>query len=103
MQYELCATYDMNQVDNDTVYAGAASKWPRTGGFMSRADQCLDWITEKLDRKFVERCVNDDPVRKKELSTLKRTVLVLVCLGLGITAISIKFAIEAQLLTIALG
>jgi len=106
MQFELCAMYDLKKVEEIGVYAGATSKWPRRGDFVARFDTCLDWITEKLDRKFVsamEKSVSDDPTRKQELNMLKRTILFLVSLGLGITAISIKFALEAQLIYLGLG
>ena len=106
MHYELCATKDIDKMDERLFYSGAASPWPRSGGISVRVNESLDWITEKLDRCFassLERSVNDDPVRKKELNVLKRTVLILVCLGLGITALSIKFAIEAQIAYFALG
>ena len=106
MQYEFCATYDAKEMDSVATYAGAASRWPRSGNLSVLLDSGLDWITEKLDRKFVsamEKSVSDDPVRKKELNMLKRTILVLVSLGLGVTAVSIKFALETQLIYLGLG
>jgi len=69
-------------------------------------DMVLDWITERLDRKFVsamERCVHEPPDRKKEMRLLKRTVLVLVCLGLLISVVSIKLSVEAQMAYAILG
>jgi hypothetical protein len=69
-------------------------------------DMALDWITETLDRKFVsamERCVHEAPDRKKEMRLLKRTVLVLVCLGLLISVVSIKLSVEAQMAYAILG
>lgn len=71
-------------------------------------DMVLDLVTEKLDRKFVgavERCHKEDPDRKREITLLKRTVLVLMCLGLGIAAISImiKFAADGQRIYAMLG
>lgn len=68
----------------------------------------LDLVTEKLDRKFVgamERCQKEDPDRKREMTLLKRTVLVLMCMGLGITAMSIviKFAADGERIYAMLG
>jgi len=94
MPYELCTTYDENQGKER-----ALNTWPRFSRLLTDVDMALDWITERLDRKFVsamERCVNEDPNRHREMKLLKRTVLVLLCVGLGITVVSIKFAVEAQ-------
>jgi hypothetical protein len=69
-------------------------------------DTALDWITERLDRKFVsamERCVHDSPDTNREMKLLKRTVLALLCLGLAISAVSIKFSVEAQMAYAILG
>jgi len=42
----------------------------------------------------MERCFNEDLDKRKEMKLLKRTVLILVCLGLSMTVLSIKFAID---------
>jgi hypothetical protein len=107
MHYELCATCNLKRSDR-AIGGGFAAPtiWRHLGGLVHRADNSLDWITERLDRKFVsamERCANDDPNTRRELNLLKRTVLVLVCLGLGVTAVSIKFAVESQLALFVLG
>lgn len=101
MAYELCTTisHDVNQRMADEM-GSDFGKWARLANFVAGVDMALEWLTEKLDRKFVtamERCRKEDPDRKKEMNLLKRTVLVLMCVGLGITAVSIKFAADAQL------
>jgi hypothetical protein len=81
-------------------------KWARLASFVAGVDVALEWLTEKLDRKFVtamERCRREDPDRKREITLLKRTILVLVCVGLGITAVSIKVAADTQILYGLLG
>jgi hypothetical protein len=92
--------------DEHPVYAGAASPWPPTNGWMTRIDDGLEWITERLDRKFVsamEKSVTENPDKNQDLNVLKRTVLALVCLGLVLTAISIKFAIDSQMVYFLMG
>jgi len=106
MAYELCTTisHDVNQPMDEM---GANSeKWARLGSFVAGVDMALEWLTEKLDRKFVtamERCRREDPDRKREMNLLKKTVLVLMCVGLGITAVSIKVAADTQILYGLLG
>ncbi len=104
MPYELCVTYDGNQ--GADKLKGAADKWPHLANFLTGVDMAFDWITESLDRKFVsamERCINEDPDKKREMKLLKRTVLVLMCVALGILAICIKFSVEPQMVHALLG
>ena len=106
MAYELCTTisHDVNQqMDEMGTDFG---KWARLANFVAGVDMALEWLTEKLDRKFVmamERCRQEDPGRKREITLLKRTILVLICVGLGITAVSIKVAADTQILYGLLG
>lgn len=98
MPYELCVTYNGNQEPHRLE--GAMEKWPRLRKFLTGIDTALDWVTERLDREFVsamERCIKEDPDKRRELELLKRTVLVLMCVGLGILAVSIKFSVEAKM------
>jgi hypothetical protein len=81
-------------------------KWARLANFVAGMDMALEWLTEKLDRKFVtamERCRREDPDRNREINLLKKTVLVLLCVGLGVTAVSIKVAADTQILYGLLG
>jgi len=106
MHYQFCATCNPKSAEQAIGDTFAAPIRLHLGGLVRRVDNGLDWITERLDRKFVsamERCANDDPDCRRELNLLKRTVLVLVCLGLCITAVSIKFAVESQLAFFVLG
>jgi hypothetical protein len=73
---------------------------------MNRVDIGLDWITERLDRKFIsamERCLHDAPAQRKEMKLLKRTILVLVCLALAISVVIIKLSVEGQMAYAILG
>lgn len=106
MAYELCTaiSHDVDQPmdEMDTDFG----KWARLANCVAGVDMALEWITEKLDRKFVtamERCRREDPDRKREMNLLKKTVLVLMCVGLGITAVSIKVAADTQILYGLLG
>jgi len=104
MSGELCTAYDVSQGRNGI--SSILSPGPRLAKFVMGVDMVLDWITERLDRKFVsamERCVHEPPDRKKEMRLLKRTVLVLVCLGLLISVVSIKLSVEAQMAYAILG
>jgi hypothetical protein len=106
MAYELCTTisHDVNQRVHEM--GTDFGKWARLGSFIAGLDMTLAWLTEKLDRKFVtamERCCKEDPDRKREMRLLKRTVLVLICVGLGITAVSIKVAADTQMIYGLLG
>ncbi len=95
MSYELCTTYEAHQRRQTT--RRYFDIWSATLNFMAGVDLALDCITGRLDRKFVsamERCFNEDPDKRKEMKLLKRTVLILVCLGLSMTVLSIKFAID---------
>jgi hypothetical protein len=106
MAYELCTaiSHDVNQqMDEMGTDFG---KWARLGNFVAGMDMALEWLTEKLDRKFVtamERCRREDPDRKREMNLLKKTVLVLMCVGLGITAVSIKVAANTHIMYGLLG
>jgi hypothetical protein len=103
MSHELCTTYDVSQ-GKSGVQKDLA--WPRLAKFVTSVDSALDWTTERLDRKFVsamERSLDDNPDKKKEMKLLKRTVLVLLCLGLAASAVWIKFSVEAQIVYAALG
>ena len=106
MAYELCTaiSHDVNQqMDEMGTDFG---KRARLANFVAGVDMALEWLTEKLDRKFVtamERCRQEDPDRKREMNLLKKTVLVLMCVGLGITAVSIKVAADTQILYGLLG
>lgn len=107
MAYELCTTisHDVNQ-QMDNEIGSDFGKWARLANFVAGVDMALEWLTEKLDRKFVtamERCRKEDPDRKREMRLLKRTVLVLICVGLGITAVSIKVAADTQMMYGLLG
>lgn len=104
MSRELCTAYDVSQGTNGI--SSILSPGPRFAKFVIGVDMALDWITERLDRKFVsamERCVHEPPDRRKEMRLLKRTVLVLVCLGLLISVVSIKLSVEAQMAYAILG
>jgi len=104
MPYELCITYDGNQ--GADKLEGAVDKWPHLASFLTGVDMAFDWATESLDRKFVsamERCINEDPDKKREMKLLKRTVLVLMCVALGILAVCIKFSVEPQMVHAMLG
>jgi hypothetical protein len=104
MSHELCTAYDVSQGKNGI--ANVINPGPRLAKFVNGVDMALDWITESLDRKFVsamERCVHEPPDKKREMKLLKRTVLVLVCIGLAITVVSIKFSVEAQMAYAILG
>jgi hypothetical protein len=106
MAYELCTTisHDVNQGTDEI--GTDFGKWAWLANFVAGVDMTLEWLTEKLDRKFVtamERCRQEDPGRKREITLLKRTVLVLICVGLGITAVSIKVAADTQIMYGLLG
>lgn len=106
MAYELCTTisHDVNQRTDEI--GTNFGKWARLVNFVAGVDITLEWVTEKLDRKFVaamERCREEDPDRKREITLLKRTILVLICVGLGITAVSIKVAADTQVMYGLLG
>ena len=104
MAHELCTAYDVSQGRHGI--SNVVNPGPRLAKFVIGVDMALDWITERLDRKFVsamERCVHEPPDRKKEMRLLKRTVLVLVCIGLVISVVSIKFSVEAQMAYAILG
>ena len=106
MAYELCTTisHDVNQRTDEI--GTDFGKWARLANFVAGVDMTLEWLTEKLDRKFVtamERCRQEDPDRKREITLLKRTILVLICVGLGITAVSIKVAADTQIMYGLLG
>ncbi len=95
MSYELCTTYFAHH--RRQTIKRYLDIWSAIVNFIVGIDLALDWITGRLDRKFVsamERSFNEDPNKRKEMKLLKRTVLILMCLGLSMTAISIKFAIE---------
>ena len=97
MLYELCTTYDVHQ--RRQTRRRYFDIWSAIVNFMAGVDLALDGITGRLDRKFVlamERSFNEDPDKRKEMKLLKRTALILVCLGLSMTAVSIKFAIENE-------
>ena len=104
MTHELCTAYDVSQGRNGI--STVVNPGPRLAKFVIGVDMALDWITERLDRKFVsamERCVHEPPDRRKEIRLLKRTVLVLVCIGLIISVVSIKLSVEAQMAYAILG
>lgn len=103
MPHELCVTYDGNQGADKLK---GVDKWPHLASFLTGVDMAFDWVTESLDRKFVsamERCINEDPDKKREMKLLKRTVLVLMCVALGILAVCIKFSVEPQVVRALLG
>jgi len=106
MAYELCTAIS-HDVDQQMDEMGTDfGKWARLASFVAVVDMALEWLTERLDRKFVtamERCRREDPDRKREINLLKKTVLVLMCVGLGITAVSIKVAADTQILYGLLG
>ena len=104
MPCELCTTYNGNHGVNKLE--SAIGKWPRLANFVTGIDMALEWVTERLDREFVtamERCMNEDPDKKREMKLLKRTVLVLICVGLGISVVCIKLSMEAQMAYAMLG
>ena len=104
MSHELCTTYDVSK--GKSGIQKDVDAWPRLAKFVTSVDSALDWTTERLDRKFVsamERSLDDNPDKKKEMKLLKRTVLVLLCLGLAASAVWIKFSVEAQIVYAALG
>ena len=78
--------------------------WP--GKLLLTADEALGSITASLDRKFhaaMERCFQEDPERSSDIRLLKRTVLVVVSLGIGISALSLGLAVESQVVHGILG
>jgi len=97
MPQPLCTTYDSGgQRHNED----ASTLWAWMGIFWAWIDTGLDWITERLDRKFVsamERCIDETPDKTREMTLLKRTVFILVCIGLAATAVYIKLSAEAQI------
>ena len=104
MPHELCTAHG----GSHGKYRVASIIAPRLclSRFVTGVDAALDWMTERLDRKFVsamERCVHENPDTSREMKLLKRTVLVLLCLGLAISAVTIKFSVEAQMAYAILG
>ena len=97
MSYELCTTYDAHRKEEEVkrgldIPAGISN-------LATTVDASLEWITEKLDRKFVsamESSFREDPKRKHEMKLCQRAVLVLLCAALGATAVSIKLAVESS-------
>lgn len=101
---ELCTTYDSGHSENKIK--NVQDLWRRLGRVAILTDTALDWVTERLDRKFLsamERSTYETPDRKREMKLLKRTVLILVCLGLAVTVITIKLSAEAQIVYAVLG
>ncbi len=77
---------DVTQGDEDRAF----EEHHRIAGFLAGVDMALDWVTEKLDRKFVtamQRCHNESPDRKREINLLKRIVLVLICVALAVSTL----------------
>ena len=104
MGRELCTAYDTSQ--GRSGISSFLSLGPQLAKLVMAVDVGLDWITERLDRKFVsamERCIHEPPDGKMEIRVLKRTVLVLVCLGLLISVVCIKFSVETQMAYAILG
>lgn len=97
MSYELCTTYDAHRSKGDRkrtfdVSAGMTS-------MAASLDKALEWMTEKLDRKFVsamESAFTEDLKRKQEMKLFERAVLIILCGALGATVISIKLAVESS-------
>jgi hypothetical protein len=104
MPHELCTAYDGSHGKYHVASTLAPRLW--LARLVTGVDTVLDGMTERLDRKFVsamERCVYENPDTKREMKLLKRTVLALLCLGLAISAVSIKFSVEAQMAYAILG
>jgi hypothetical protein len=83
-----------------------SDKWSRLAILLTVVDSALEWVTERLDRKFVtamERCHMENQDKKREMKLLKRTILILMCVGLGISALSMKLAPEVQMVISLLG
>lgn len=99
MSYELCTTYGAHQ--RRQTIKRYSDIWLIIVNLLASINLALDWITGRLDRKFVsamERNFSEDPDKRKEMKLLKRTVLIVMCLGISITAISIKLAIESDVI-----
>jgi hypothetical protein len=104
MARDLCTTINC-EVDQANDIEIACNR-PAPGSLLAGVDMALEWVTEKLDRKFVtamERCHEKDLNQKREMNLLKRIVLVLLCVGLGLAALSMRFAPEAQVVIVLLG
>jgi hypothetical protein len=95
MSYEICTTYDAHREKHN------AKKDISTGlsNLVTSVDGSLEWITERLDRKFVsamESSFAEDPEKKQEMKLFQRAVLIVLCAALGAAAVSIKFAVESS-------
>ena len=97
MSYELCTTYDPHREKETAkryfdISAGLTS-------LVTAVDASLEWVTEKLDRKFVsamETAFTEDQEKKQEMELFQRAVLILLCAGLGGAAIWMKVAVESS-------
>lgn len=97
MPQPLCTTYDS---DGQRHIEETSTLLAWMNGFWAWVDIGLDWATERLDRKFVsamERCIDETPDKTREMRLLKRTVFIIVCIGLVATAAYIKFSTETQI------
>lgn len=97
MSYELCTTYDAHRRKRTAkryleITTGVSS-------LVTAVDTSLEWVTEKLDRKFVsamETAFSEDQEKKQEMELFQRAVLILLCVGLGGAAIWMKVAVESS-------
>jgi hypothetical protein len=97
MSYELCTTYDAHRRKENAKRFSDLST--RARAIVTSVDIALEGITEKLDRKFVsamEHAFSEDQEKQQEMRLLSRTVLIILCAALGVTAISIKLAVESS-------
>ena len=97
MSFELCTTYDAHRkkrnakrgLDIPAIFLS----------ILNILDVSLEWITERLDRKFVsamESSFSEDREKRQEMKLFQRTVLIVLCTALGVIAVSIKFAVESS-------
>lgn len=97
MSHELCTTYDAHRRKE------TAKRYLDISGGLSSlvaaVDSSLEWVTEKLDRKFVsamESTFTEDQKKKQEMKLFQRAVLILLCAGVGGAAIWMKVAVESS-------
>jgi len=97
MSYELCTSYDAHRRKETAKRYLDISAEPSS--LVTAVDASLEWVTEKLDRKFVsamESTFTEDQKKKHEMKLFQRAVLILLCAGLGGAAIWMKVAVEGS-------
>ena len=97
MSYEMCTTYDAHRrKETARRYLDISAGLTR---LVTTVDASLEWVTEKLDRKFVsamESTFTEDQKKKHEMKLFQRAVLILLCTGLGGAAMWMKVAVESS-------